>query len=40
MKDHVGIAGLGIYIPNKIMTAKEISQATNGVWAEEAVREN
>lgn len=39
MRNHVGIAGLGIYIPDRVMTAKEISEATNGVWAEEAVRE-
>ena len=35
----VGIVGLGLYLPEKIMTAKEISDATGGVWAEEAVRE-
>lgn len=34
---NVGIAGIGIYIPKKRMTAKEISVATNGVWSEEAV---
>jgi len=34
---NVGIVGTGIYIPEKIMTAKEISEATNGVWVEEAV---
>lgn len=39
MRNHVGIVGLGIYIPDRVMTAKEISEATNGVWAEEAVRE-
>lgn len=39
MANHVGIAGLGIYIPNKTMTAKEISEATNGVWTEEAIKE-
>ena len=33
----VGIAGIGLYIPDNIMTAKEISEATNGVWSEEAV---
>lgn len=36
---NVGIVGLGTYFPNKIMTAKEISDATNGIWSEEAVRE-
>ncbi len=39
MKEHVGIAGLGVYIPKDTMNAKEISEATNGVWAEEAVIE-
>jgi len=34
---NVGIVGTGIYIPQNRMTAKEISEATNGVWAEEAV---
>lgn len=33
----VGIAGIGLYIPENIMTAKEIAEATNGVWSEEAV---
>lgn len=36
---NVGIVGTGIYIPEGRMTAKEISKATNGVWAEEAVIE-
>lgn len=36
---NVGIVGTGIYIPEGRMTAKEISEATNGVWAEEAVIE-
>jgi len=35
---NVGIVGVGTYLPNKIMTAKEISDATNGVWSEDAVR--
>ena len=35
----VGIAGLGLYIPESKMTAKEISESTNGVWSEEAVIE-
>lgn len=34
---NVGIVGTGIYIPETRMTAKEISDATEGVWAEEAV---
>lgn len=36
---NVGIVGTGIYIPEKGMTAKEISEATEGIWAEEAVIE-
>ena len=35
---NVGIVGVGTYLPNKIMTAKEISDATNGVWSEDAVK--
>jgi len=37
MKINVGVAGLGVYIPNNRMSAAEISAATNGVWAEDAV---
>lgn len=33
----VGIVGTGIYIPNQYMTAKDIAEATKGVWTEEAV---
>ena len=36
-KPTVGIVGTGIYLPSRKMTASEISQATNGVWAEDAV---
>ncbi|NLC32704.1 MAG: 3-oxoacyl-ACP synthase [Clostridiales bacterium] len=36
---NVGIVGTGIYLPENLMTAKEISDATKGVWAESAVRE-
>lgn len=35
----VGILGYGLYLPKKVMTAKEISEATGGYWTEEAVRE-
>ena len=35
---NVGIVGIGTYLPSKIMTAKEISDATNGIWSEDAVR--
>lgn len=36
---NVGIVGTGIYIPEKKMTASEISEATKGVWSENAVIE-
>ena len=39
MKNHVGIVGTGIYLPKGVMTAAEIAEQTNGVWAESAVRE-
>lgn len=39
MKENIGVAGLGVYIPETYMTAKDISDATNGVWSEEAVVE-
>lgn len=35
----VGILGTGIYIPEGRMTAREISEATRGVWSEQAVIE-
>ena len=38
-KDHVGIVGTGIYLPKSIRTAKEIAEATKGIWTEEAVIE-
>ncbi len=36
--NHVGIVGTGIYLPKGVMTAREVSEATQGVWSEEAVR--
>ena len=36
---NVGIVGIGTYLPKNIMTAKEISDATGGVWSEDAVRD-
>lgn len=36
---NVGIVSYGLYIPDKRMSAKEISEATAGFWAEEAVIE-
>lgn len=38
-KDHIGIVGTGLYLPDEKMTAAEISEETNGYWAEEAVKE-
>ena len=35
---NVGIVGVGTYLPKNVMTAKEISDATGGVWSEDAVR--
>ena len=36
-KPNVGIVGLGVYLPKRKMTAKEISDATGGNWTEDAV---
>ncbi|TVP94156.1 MAG: 3-oxoacyl-ACP synthase [Acholeplasmatales bacterium] len=36
---HVGIVGIGIYLPKKTRTAAEIAAATQGIWTEEAVIE-
>lgn len=36
-KPTVGIVGVGTYLPEHIMTAKEIADATHGVWTEENV---
>lgn len=36
-KQVIGIRGIGIYLPEKTMSAKEISEATNGTWSEDAV---
>jgi len=36
-KNNVGIVGTGIYIPQKRMTAKEIADATERIWTEEAI---
>ncbi len=38
-KPTVGIVGTGIYLPSSRMTAKEISDLTQGVWSEQAVIE-
>ena len=34
---NVGIVGLGVYLPERKMTAAEIAAATGGTWSEEAV---
>lgn len=39
MEKHVGIVGLGIYLPEHTMTAEDISEKTQGVWSPEAIRE-
>ncbi len=39
MKPTVGIVGTGIYLPKQTMSAKTISEKTQGVWTEEAVIE-
>ncbi|MGE0077594.1 MAG: 3-oxoacyl-ACP synthase [Bacteroidales bacterium] len=39
MNTHVGIIGTGIYIPKKRMSAKQIAEATDGGWTEQAVIE-
>ncbi len=39
MNNHVGVVGTGIYLPSKKMTAKQIAEATKGVWTEEAIIE-
>lgn len=36
-KRTVGIVGTGIYIPGETISAKEISEATQGIWAEQAI---
>lgn len=36
---NVGIVGTGVYLPKEYMTAKEVADATEGIWAEEAVKE-
>ena len=36
-KPNVGIVGIGLYLPETRMTAKELSEATGGNWSEDAV---
>lgn len=35
--ENIGVIGIGTYIPNTFMSAREISEATKGKWSEEAV---
>ncbi len=35
----VGVVGTGVYLPEGYMTAKEVADATKGIWAEDAVKE-
>ena len=37
IKTHVGIVGTGIYLPEGRMSAREIADATKGIWSEVAV---
>lgn len=39
MKDDIGIVGYGLYFPSRKMTAREIADATEGIWTEQAVIE-
>ena len=34
---NVGIMGVGVYLPENVMTAKEIAEKTQGIWAEDAI---
>ena len=36
---NIGILGYGLYLPQPTMSAQEISDATGGVWSQDAVRE-
>lgn len=36
-RTHVGLVGTGLYIPSTRMTAREVSEATGGKWAEKDV---
>jgi 3-oxoacyl-[acyl-carrier-protein] synthase III len=39
VREHVGIVGFGVYLPERVITAKEVSQMSGGTWTEEAVIE-
>ena len=34
MREHIGITGLGIYLPDLVMTAKDVADKTAGTWSE------
>lgn len=36
-KENIGITGIGLYLPENTMSAKDIADATKGNWTEEAV---
>ena len=36
-KNHVGIIGIGVYLPEQIVTAKDIAMWTQVVWCEQAI---
>lgn len=37
MKEHIGITGIGVYLPEEVMSARDIADLTNGYWTEQAV---
>ncbi len=37
MIENIGISGIGVYLPENYMSAKDIADATNGIWSEEAI---
>ena len=39
MEHNIGIVGTGIYIPEKRLSARDISEATQGIWTEDAIIE-
>ena len=39
MRNHIGIAAVGVYLPRPRMTAADIALATGGAWTEQAVVE-
>lgn len=37
--NHVGIIGIGVYVPSQVMSAKDIAEQTQGIWTEQAIIE-